>query len=401
MLRTSVSDPSSIDLHRYLSLGQVSGFEDECNAPLPPPVPSRLSTKAQLNLRPADLPISHGGGSKAMLRAHAADARYWRPQTTGAARSSKSRPADVLRGNGSSPHRVGDAASEQDRPRSSNAASYMDDAAILAAIKQDKVLWKRVHSPSPTALLEDKAKRSATSATNRHPPRSQSLHSNGPSSRPALQNSSSKVDVSVSDSPPHISPNGFTKSSSLLLSPSPSASRRLISPSSAGPAVLNSHRNSPQPSARTHQPISHADPASPFSHDQKQPSLQQHELDRPFVQHQAAKVLRSPLLSALALGAKTPPSSKGLSSPSKFKPSPQPVPSIQPLSVETRDSSGTNSPGTTSAGLQRLMLEYARALFLSQCAEYVDHLNRYELCKQMDAVAVASENGNDRQVVVR
>ena len=119
------------------------------------------------------------------------------------------------------------------------------------------------------------------------------------------------------------------------------------------------------------------------------------------MQHQAAKVLRSPLLSALALGAKTPPSSKGLSSPSKSKPSPQPVPSIQPLSVETRDSSGTNSPGTTSAGLQRLMLEYARALFLSQCAKYVDHLNRYELCKQMDAVAVASENGNDRQVVVR
>jgi hypothetical protein len=362
MLRTSVSDPSSIDLHRYLSLGQVSGFEDECNAPLPPPVPSRLSTQAQLNLRPADLPVSHGGGTKVMLRAHAADARYWRPQTTGAARSSKSRPADVFRGKVSSLHQVGDAVSKQDLPLSSTTVSYMDDAAILAAIKQDKALWKRVHSPSPAAFHDDKAKRSTASTSNRLPPQSQSVHSNGIPLHPAPQKSSSTIDVSISASPPHTSSDGLIQSSSLLLSPSLSAPRRLHSPSSSGPAVLNS----PRPSARTPQLTSHADPASPFSHDQKQPQQRHHELDRLFVLHHAGKAQRSPLLSALALEAKTPTSSKGqegMSSPSKVKPSPQSASLIRPSSVETRESSGTNSPGTTSAGLRRLMLEYALALF--------------------------------------
>jgi hypothetical protein len=52
---------------------------------------------------------------------------------------------------------------------SSAAGSYIDDAVILAALKQDKALWPRGNSPSPAASPDDKAKRSAAAA-NRLPP---------------------------------------------------------------------------------------------------------------------------------------------------------------------------------------------------------------------------------------
>ena len=52
---------------------------------------------------------------------------------------------------------------------SSAAGSYMDDAVILAALKQDKALWPRGHSPSPAASPDEKAKRSAAAAS-RLPP---------------------------------------------------------------------------------------------------------------------------------------------------------------------------------------------------------------------------------------
>ncbi len=361
MLRGSVPDASSIDLHRYLSLGQVSGFEE--HVPPPPPAPSGLSTRAQLNLRPADVPISQSNGSKVMLRAHAADARYWRPQTTGDARSSNSRPADAIRNKGEATHRVvqngGAAAVLEERPRSAAAVSYMDSAAILEAMKQDKILWARVHSPSPAAITEEKSKKiSIATAPSRRLPGSSSKE---PQLLPATSFSTG-LDVSVPSSPLPLPPNDIKQLRAQPLSPRASANDQLMSPSTGGSIV----KGSPAFSASKAQLSSHGGLMSFLALERKWPQQQQqqHDPEKPSVQQQATNP-RSPLKSTVVRDAQALHSSASLAtrSASKVNASPQSVQFHESSSLESRGVSSTNSPGTISTGLRRLMLEYARACF--------------------------------------
>jgi hypothetical protein len=367
MLRSSMSDASAIDLHRYLSLGQVSGFEDDAQKPLPPPVPSRLSARVQLNLRPADAPIDRPDGSKGMLRAHAADARYWRPQTTGTARSSNSRPADAIRNKSASTLRESDAAAEQQRPHPAAAVSYMDNAAILAAMKQDKALWARVHSPSPAAVPDDKTKRQSAIAAKKQRPVVLPGRLDDP--RPCSTGThppTSGVDVSISTPPRAPTSQDMKLSSDHLLSPSPSVSRELQSPSSSGPAL----KQSPAPPAAKAALPSHGGLISFLSLEHKRPhqqqQQQQYELEQAPAQQQATKIF-SPKRAISGNEARTPlssrngargPSTAAFSSPNNHKASPPSASKYFPSSaLESRGHSGEASPGATSAGLERLVLE--------------------------------------------
>ena len=383
MLRASFSDASSIDLHRYLSLGQVSGFEDDNHVPQPPPVPSSLSTRAQLNLRPADVPISHGNTSKAMLRAHAADARYWRPQTTGNTRRANSRPADDIRRKAAPAPGV-DKAVVHERPHSATVVSYMDDAAILEAMKQDKALWARVHSPSPAVIPGEKTKKSALNPANRRPPvhlPARSIEHQVPSVPPPF---SSEVDVSVASSPPPLPPRDDPQFCAQLLSPSPTATQQLQSPSSSGQAA----RVSTTPSAtKAHLP-SHGGLMPFLALERKWPQHQQHnEQEQPFVQHQAKKP-RSPLKSTVAPDVHSPLRPAFAVSAFNMK-SPQSVQSLPKSAPETHGASSTSSPGTVTTGLRRLMLEYAQTLSFRFCR---NDSSMYDLCKQMDAVAISTDD---------
>jgi hypothetical protein len=289
-----------------------------------------------------------------MLRAHAADARYWRPQTTGSTRRSNSRPADAIRSKIHTAHRVVEEGAEQERPRSAAAVSYMGNAAILAAMRQDKVLWARVHSPSPAAIPEEKSKRSHSNAASRRPLLSSSARSHEHALPCASLSLSPGVDVSVFSSPPPSLPNDDQQSRAPLLSPSPSARDQLQSPSS-GPAVKTFP---PTSDPRAYLP-SHGALTQFLSLERKQPQRrQQHEQGSALPQQQATNP-HSPLKPTADNQAQTPKlaSRTPASSVSKQQSPSQSAQCLPATSLETCRVSGTSSPGAVSTGLQRLMLE--------------------------------------------
>jgi hypothetical protein len=356
MLRSSVSDASSTDLHRYLAMGQVNGFQEDRQAHNLP-ISTGLSTRAQLNLRPADVPIPNGSGGKIMLRAHSADARHWRPQTVGSALTSKSRPADVFRGK----DRASKAAAAADaRPKSAVAPNYFDKAEILAAMKQDRKLWERVHSPGPAAAGGERNRTAAAAATSRQPPQLESAQA-------ILQppfSCSNQVDVSIS-TPPRATVSPMKKTETSLLSPSPAASRKLQSPSSCGLAVKATPEPLP-PNQSTHGglisflSLEHKRQQQHSTLQGKEDASQQLHMQQP-VPHlhlgAAGEKVNSPSYGrGLQMSAASSPvkSTKSSANPAKLL--------AQSTSTHVSGNPAL-SPGASAAGLQRLVLEYAKQHF--------------------------------------